>query len=164
MIRNAWKDLLEGVGFLALIASLLFLSLQVRQDHIIARAELDTAMGERSAGLLEMKTSTEFSRTWAKMLEQPDELSTAEVIRLNSFLQSVREVFFMDCLLEARGIFNECEDYARSHIPLFFGNKYAKAWWAQNPAGGLLEWANAVVSETDSGWELRSISESIATK
>jgi hypothetical protein len=164
MNRDAWKAWLEGVGFLALIASLLFLGLQVRQDHKIARAELDTVMGERSASLLEMKTSGEFSTTWAKMLEQPDELSTAEVIRLNSFLQSVRETFFMDCLLVARDIFDECENYARSHIPLFFGNKYAKAWWANNPAGGLLEWLNAVVSETDAGWELRSIRESIATK
>ena len=164
MNRGAWKDLLEGVGFVAVIASLLFLSLQVRQDHKIARAELDTAMGERAEYLLEMKTSTEFSRTWAKMLEQPDELSTAEAIRLNSFLQSVRETFFMDCLLVARGIFDECENYARSHIPLFFGNKYAKAWWAKNPAGGQLEGLNAVVAETDAGWELRSIRESIATK
>jgi hypothetical protein len=164
MNRDAWKDSLEGVGLLALIASLLFLSLQVRQDHKIARAELDTVLSERAAGLLEMKTSAEFSKTWAKMLEQPDELSTAEVIRLNSFLLSVREVFFIDCLLLARGIFDECEAYARSHIPLYFGNKYAKAWWARNPAGGQLEWLNAVVSETDAGWELRSISESMATK
>ena len=164
MNRNALRDVLEGIGFLAVIASLLFLSLQVHQELVIARAELNTVLIERSAELLEMKMDAEFSTTWAKMLEQPDELSTAEVIRINSFLQTVKETFYMDCLLVERGIFDECEAYARSHAALFFGNEYAKAWWARNPAGGIIEWVNEVISETDSRWELRSISESISTK
>jgi len=39
MIRAQWKEVLEFVGFLGLIASLIFVGLQIRQDHTIARAQ-----------------------------------------------------------------------------------------------------------------------------
>jgi len=37
--RQHWKDLLEGIGFLTLISSLIFVGFQIRQDYTIARAE-----------------------------------------------------------------------------------------------------------------------------
>lgn len=39
MIRAQWKEVLEFIGFLGLIASLIFVGLQIRQDHIIARVQ-----------------------------------------------------------------------------------------------------------------------------
>ncbi len=39
MSRGQWKDLLEAIGFLVLIASLIFVGLQIRQDHTIAQAQ-----------------------------------------------------------------------------------------------------------------------------
>jgi len=39
MRREQLKDLLEAVGYFVLIASLIFVGLQIRQDHVIARAQ-----------------------------------------------------------------------------------------------------------------------------
>ena len=39
MSREQWRNLLEAIGFLALIASLIFVGLQIRQDHTIALAQ-----------------------------------------------------------------------------------------------------------------------------
>lgn len=39
MIRAQWKEVLEFVGFLGLIASLIFVGLQIRQDNRIAQAQ-----------------------------------------------------------------------------------------------------------------------------
>ncbi len=39
MSREQRRDLLEAVGFIALIASLIFVGLQIRQDHTIAQAQ-----------------------------------------------------------------------------------------------------------------------------
>jgi hypothetical protein len=39
MSRDQWRDLLEAIGFLVLIASLIFVGLQIRQDHTIAQAQ-----------------------------------------------------------------------------------------------------------------------------
>ena len=50
MRRVRWKDLAEVIGFVALIASLIFVGLQIRQDHKIARlqtaADFDDTMIE----------------------------------------------------------------------------------------------------------------------
>ena len=50
MTRGQWKDLAEVVGFIALIASLIFVGLQIRQDQDIARiqnaADFDDTMIE----------------------------------------------------------------------------------------------------------------------
>ena len=63
------KDIFEVVGMLAIVASLIFLGFQVRQDHAIARAELNALLVEGSQALLEIRTRPEFSRTWVKMLK-----------------------------------------------------------------------------------------------
>ena len=39
MSRAQWKDLFEVVGFVALIASLIFVGMQIRQEHTIAQAQ-----------------------------------------------------------------------------------------------------------------------------
>ena len=39
MAREHWRDRLEAIGFVILIASLIFVGLQLRQDHTIARAQ-----------------------------------------------------------------------------------------------------------------------------
>jgi hypothetical protein len=39
MSREQLKDTLEAIGFIALIASLIFVGLQIRQDHVIALAQ-----------------------------------------------------------------------------------------------------------------------------
>ena len=50
MAREQWKDMAEAIGFLALVASLIFVGLQIRQDHQIERlqnaADFDDTMIE----------------------------------------------------------------------------------------------------------------------
>ncbi len=50
MARDQWKDVLEAIGFAALVASLIFVGLQIRQDHQIERlqnaADFDDTMIE----------------------------------------------------------------------------------------------------------------------
>jgi hypothetical protein len=46
MQTTKWKDLAELVGFAAIVASLLFVAAQMRQDRIIAVAELNMAWTE----------------------------------------------------------------------------------------------------------------------
>jgi hypothetical protein len=39
MAQDQWRDILEAIGFVILIASLIFVGLQIRQDHGIAQAQ-----------------------------------------------------------------------------------------------------------------------------
>ena len=159
MTKLSWKETAEAVGVLAIVASLVFVGLQIQQDHSIARAELNSLLVEGSQSLLEIRTRSEFSKSWAKMLEQPEDLSTDEILQINSFLQSVKESFDVHCLLVTFGVFETCEGFLRAHIPIYFGNRYAQMWWKRNAQGGagLPEWVDEAILGTDPNLDIRKI-------
>ena len=149
MINVHWRELIEATGILAIVASLVFVGLQVRQDHLIARVEVLAGTADRSAEILEIRTRPEFSRTWAKMLERPGELSAAEIVQIDSFLRIAKESFYRECILEEMGLIPDCKAFAASHVLYYFGNSHAINWWKENPGAGSLEWLNEIVLGTD---------------
>jgi len=129
LFKISWRDLIEATGLLALIASLVFVGLQVRQDQVIARAELGSQTFEAMSSYRTQLTNPEFANVFAKMLETPEHLTTSEKLQIDNFLRQVRSVFLRECYLKDRQIFAECHTVARTNIPIYFGNKYAKIWW-----------------------------------
>lgn len=90
MSREQLKDLLEAIGFLVLIASLIFVGLQVRQDHTIARAQNAADFDD---------TMIEYARVinanrdvWIKGLEGA-ELSTQDQVTFESVAFAVWQKF-----------------------------------------------------------------------
>jgi len=73
-----WNEIAELVGIAAIVASLVFVGLQMRQEHIIARSELGAGSFEGFSSLRQEMTGSEFAATYAKMLEQPGQLTTME--------------------------------------------------------------------------------------
>jgi len=78
-VKNiAWKDVLESVGMLAIIASLIFIGLQMRQEHSIARSQI---WSERNILRAELATLiNEHPQIWTKGLkgEKLSEPETAQ--------------------------------------------------------------------------------------
>ena len=68
MTNTNWKDVAELVGIAAIVASLVFVGLQMRQDHVFARSELGAGSFESLAALRQEMTDSEFAATYAKML------------------------------------------------------------------------------------------------
>ena len=90
MSRGQWKDLLEAIGFLVLIASLLFVGLQVRQDHKIARAQ-DAADFDDT--MIEYARFINANRdVWIRGLEGA-ELSTLDQVTFESVAFAVWQKF-----------------------------------------------------------------------
>jgi hypothetical protein len=153
-----WKELFETIGLAAIVASLVFVGYQVRQDRAIARAQL----GSESIFLLnatyEVMYDPGFSEAYAKMLDNPGGLSTSEMLQINYRLESITGIFFRECYLVRRGVFVGCESLIRTHIPLFFGNKYAQMWWEGSTFKPLLPgWVDEEISKLDPNTEMRKI-------
>ena len=129
MTQLRWKELFEVVGLAAIVASLVFVGFQIRQDRVIARSELASGTADVLLSIQEMMADPEYARVYAKMLDQPEDLSVEEMLQINRTLQMVSTLFFRECYLTDRGVFVECDGLIRSHMPLYFGNKYAQAWW-----------------------------------
>ena len=132
MFRYRWKEILEGVGILSIVVSLVFVGLQVRQEQEIARAQLGSETSELASAIYLTTTDSDFASAYSKMLNNPSELTPSETVQVNGFLSVVAELIFRDCYLVDRGIFPECHSSIEIHGKRFFGNKYAQSWWRHN--------------------------------
>ena len=77
MNQNSWSTVFERIGIVAIIASLIFVGLQVRQDQQIAIAQI---LAEHDGNLIEMANLVaEHRDIWIRGLEG-EELSTLDEI------------------------------------------------------------------------------------
>lgn len=124
-----WKTIGEAIGLLAIVASLIFVGFQMRQDRTIARSELASDGFDRMSEIAHILIETELATTYVKMLEEPDSLTTKDKLQLNAFYTQVSDFMARECYLVERGVYVECENALHDSIRRYFGNPYAKAWW-----------------------------------
>jgi len=153
-----WRELLETVGIVAVVASLIFVGYQIQQDHDIARSQLGSETFVMLDNIYEARYDPVLASAYVKMLDSPEELTKVEVFQLNSHLQAMAQIFFRECYLTRRDVFTECEELIRSHIPLYFGNKYAQIWWEGSMMKSFLpEWVDEEISKVDPNTESQRI-------
>jgi len=129
MNAKSWKDVAELFGIAAIVVSLVFVGLQLRQDQIVAHAELGVGTFIDMVAIDQKLTDTEFAATYMKMLHSPVDLSEEEMVSVNAFLDQVVLAVSRDCYLLYVGIYDECDGLAGHLSARFFGNTYAKVWW-----------------------------------
>jgi len=129
---NRLSQWLEFVGGIAILFGLVLVALELRQTADITRAELAMGTGNKIGALHAQLTTTQFSSTYAKMMETPEDLTTAEMLELNGFFTQITGVFLREVSLKRRGIFVEDERIIRGVVPEFFSNSYAQSWWLSN--------------------------------
>ena len=158
MKNTNWKDIAEFVGIAAIVASLVFVGMQMQQDRVHARAELGADSFAHLATLSVEMTSPEFAAIYAKALKEPDQLTVAEKLQVNGYLDAFKYLVIRDCYLKERNVFVECEIIVREYGPIFFGNHYAQSWWRnQDPAEltFLPDWVDPLISSFDPELNLR---------
>ena len=155
-----FNEVAELVGIVAIVASLVFVGLQLRQDQVFARSELGAGSFESLASLRQEMTGSEFAATFAKMLEEPAQLTTAEQLQVNAYLDAAKFLIIRECYLYERGIFTECDIAVREYGPYFFGNSYAQSWWRlQSPKEltFLPGWVSDEISGIDPEYNLKEL-------
>lgn len=162
MKSKNWKDIAELIGIAAIVASLIFVGVQLRQEQLIARTELASVSAEIKLRISEKISEPEFATVYAKMLSTPDELSLAEKVQLNGLLWMVIEAFKRDCFIVARGIFVECDEQIHSLTPFYFGNEYSQRWWRinkQDTIYSLPAWVDDHIAALEKNSTLRLLDE-----
>ena len=165
---GSWKEIIEVFGFVAIVASLIFVGFQLRQDQLIARSELTSESFELMIELHENLLAPEFANTYAKMLDQSEALSLEEKVQLDSLLGAVRTLYIRECYLVARGIFVECDAIVRDTIEKYFGNWYGQSWWRVNRPqltgvlGFLPDWIDEEIASLDPNTYRQNLEETAA--
>ncbi len=152
MNKNHWKELFEATGMLAIIASLIFVGLQVQQDRHLTRAELAAQSFDNLAMLRLTMSSPEFANAFAKALERPEDLTVGEKLQINSYLHAFTILVMRECNLVTKDIFAECKNIVEGIGPSLFSNKYAQSWWRTNwalTAAFLPSWVDSTITSFD---------------
>lgn len=163
---RVWNEIAELVGIAAIVASLVFVGLQMRQDHVFARSDLGAGSFESLASLRLEMAGSEFAATYARMLEQPAQLTITEQLQVNAYLDAAKFLIIRECYLVKRGIFGECSVLVREYGPYFFGSHYAQAWWRLQSAKDLTflaTWVDDEIASIDPDYnldELRAVQKS----
>ncbi len=129
MVQLRWRELFEAVGLIAIVGSLVFVGVQLRQDHVIARSELTSGSFQIVISLQQSLTNPAFAKTFSKMLDQPDDLSLDEKVQIDNFFSSLNTMYIRECYLKGRGILAECDAVVRNTARKYFGNRYGQSWW-----------------------------------
>lgn len=152
MKKISWNDIAELIGISAIVASLVFVGMQMQQERLHARAELGADSFSNLASLSLRMTSQEFAPVFAKAIEEPGELTAAERLQVNGYLEAFTYLILRDCYLKERKVFVECEVIVREYGPRFFGNHYAQSWWKDQKPSDLTfmpSWVDAVIRGID---------------
>ena len=160
MSKPNWRNVGEAIGLVSVVASLIFVGVQLRQDQVLARSELGSTTFELMVVAAQTMNDKEFSVIYAKMLQSPGQLSVEEMIRINAFLRQVSDAMARECYLVQRGVYVECDNLLRDSIRRYFGNAYAQAWWKLSDTRSEIElpdWVDAAIYKTGADIDLERI-------
>ena len=126
------KDIAEAIGIGAVVASLLFVGMEIRQDHNLARAELASGTFDYMTSIERQLMSPDFAAVFEKMLENPGDLTIAEMTQVNGLLHQVIMMFQREDFLVNRGVFVNSDGVRRQFGSFIFGSSYAQSWLQAN--------------------------------
>ena len=155
------QNWIEIFGILAVIGSLIFVGIQIKQDQVIARSVLGAETFTNFADAYQTMADPNFSVMYAKMLNNPESLTDSEMLSINNFYLQVTALLSRSCYLVKRGVFPSCEPEIRDVAPLFFSNKYAQSWWKtigpSNYSSSLPKWIDSYIAKLDNNSELDTL-------
>ncbi len=171
MKSNSKKEILEAIGLVAIVASLVFVGFQLQQDRVIAQAQLTSDTFEVGRSIQEDLSNHDLARVFAKMLEQPEDLTFVEKLQVDNLFRRVTGAYKRECYLMGRGILAECEELIRDTAWIFFGNKYGQSWYQLNGLQGdeddkffpIPNWIEAEIESYDPNiYRLRVLGKNVA--
>lgn len=126
------------VGNLAIIAGLVLVAIELKQNSDIAEAQLLYEESMRMTTLEYSLIGEGAAAVWAKSIEQPHKLTLTERRIMEAYYWTFLEQVRSARLLVDLGLLDEAAWRWRTanEVSFFFGNDYGRAWWSAFSAGG----------------------------
>jgi hypothetical protein len=154
------NDWIQIIGIFALVASLVFVGMEVQQERDLARSDLAAQSFANTSMFHLTLSSPDFAKTYAKVLESPNNLTIDEKLQIDGYLRAFVAMIRRECYLTERDVFSECRGIVQGIGPNVFGSKYAQAWWQLNkPDVGpyFPEWVDSAITSFDPDQNLQML-------
>ena len=88
MARNDWKSLLEGVGIVAIIASLILVSYELRQNTLMMRAQINQSRTEVAVSEQQATFNSDYMPEIIDKSRRGEEFSAQEMVRYEAYIRA----------------------------------------------------------------------------
>jgi hypothetical protein len=123
---------LQIAGNLAVLAGIALLAVEINQNSLLVRAQLESEMNAGWIDIDASKQSETFAETLATAIDAPEELTTTQMVELDGYLFTYMDQLARHLSRVALGLEEQpLADLVENSIDDFFGNRYAHAWWAE---------------------------------
>lgn len=149
------EGMLQLVGTLGLIIGLVLVAAQIRQNSNLMRAELSSDRHDAWIEIDSAKRLDNFSQVLSKVIEDPANLSLAEMIEMDGYLMNVLAQLDREYVLaDLKTFLSEPEKTVKENVEIYMGNRFAQSWWVEQKSDKL--WNKKMINDIDI--EIRKLS------
>jgi hypothetical protein len=139
MRKLNWIDGLETFTSVSILAGLILVAYEIRQNSDIAEADAVRAL---SVGWQQINMSvyeTDIASIHIKSIEDPQNLTSAEILKMGAWLFMIVNQFSLEFSMDDRNLGydyadvpNGTEESLVGVFDYFFGNRFARSWYLEN--------------------------------
>jgi hypothetical protein len=133
MNREAISDWIQIIGMIGVIAGLLLVTYELRQNRQIARAELNSQQLDHMGSIYGAFRNPDFAAVFQKSLAQPDSLTPNEKLMMDGHFRDLINLLRRDNSMYVLGVYEDNTDFWAGWVVRYgLGTKFGRQWWSQN--------------------------------
>jgi len=118
------------VGNVAVVIGLIIVAVELRQSSSIANGELAAQFFRDIQDLERSRQDSDFARVYAKSIEDPDELTLAELVQLDGYYNVLLAQISSARRLVELGLFQQNYEYiVRANVRDVLYTPFSHIWW-----------------------------------
>jgi hypothetical protein len=123
-----WLQVAANIG---IVLGLVMVGIQVKQNSDLTRIQLLYEESNRAVNLESLVVGEQAAQVWAKMIEDPENLTLAEIRIIEALLWSFTEQLRGTYRLAEMGLLTDADWKARveTEVTFYFSDRYSRAWW-----------------------------------
>ena len=160
MRKRNWIDGLEPFTSVNILAGLILVAYEIRQNNDFAEADAVRAL---SVGWRQINMSvykTDMASIHIKSIEDPQNLTLAEILKMGAWLSMIVNQYSLEFSMDYRNLGydygdvpNGTEESLLGGFDYYFGNRFARSWYFENK-----QWIDIdIVEIMDREYEARPI-------
>jgi hypothetical protein len=123
-----WLQVAANIG---IVLGLVMVGIQVKQNSDLTRIQLLYEESNRAVNLESLVVGEQAAQVWAKMIEDPENLTLTEIRIIEALLWSFTEQLRGTYRLAEMGLLTDADWKARvkTEVTFYFSDRYSRAWW-----------------------------------
>ena len=139
MRKRNWIDGLETFTLVSILAGLILVAYEIRQNNDFAEADAVRALSTGWQQIYSSIYETDIASIHIKSIEDPQNLTSAEILKMSAWLSLIVNQFSLEFSMEYRNlgwdygdIPNGTGEALAGSFDYFFGNRFARSWYLEN--------------------------------